>query len=59
MQAFLTDLSTILVPTKVWYLWRPGFSAPTDEMFVECAVASSADQKHGNGARHVHSPKRP
>lgn len=43
MQAFLTDLSTLLLPIQVWYLWRPGFSAPTDEMFVECAVASSAD----------------
>ncbi|MBI4872580.1 MAG: putative toxin-antitoxin system toxin component, PIN family [Candidatus Riflebacteria bacterium] len=43
MQTFLTTLLSVLVPTNVWYLWRPGYAEPADEMFVECAVASSAN----------------
>jgi putative PIN family toxin of toxin-antitoxin system len=43
MQTFLETLAALVVPTDVWFLWRPGFAAMTDEMFVEGAVASSAD----------------
>lgn len=40
----LRDLSSLIEPVEVWFLWRPQLRDPDDEMVLEAAINGRADR---------------
>ena len=53
LEVFLRALASVVEPTAIRFLWRPGVADPGDEMVVECTVSSQADMLVTFNVRHV------
>ena len=49
---FLTDITSVIEPVGLHFLWRPQLSDPKDEMVLEAAVNGGADALVTHNARH-------